>query len=101
MTISLRLMQQSYVTHHLHLKRYIQHLQAVHIQLECTRRWGSLWSCICGLMRQFLGACGLALSPRQAPFMLLGLQSSQIKFLMMLLSVRKHISYTLYKLSQC
>lgn len=37
---------------------YVQHSQAVHIRLECTPLWGSLWSCICALMRQFPRACG-------------------------------------------
>lgn len=66
---------------------------------------GPLAGCICGLMRRFLGALwsrppSPSSSSTTGAFHVacFGLQSSQIKFLMRPLSVRKHVNCTLYKL---
>lgn len=107
--ISLLLMQRRDAVmqpRHLHLKRYVRHLKAVHIQLECSLLSGDRSPvAFVDWWDGFLEPCGLAPpSPSSSSttgafhVACIGLQSSQIKFLMRPLSVRKHVNCTLYKL---
>lgn len=95
-------MQQSYVTQHLHLKRNC----TSNTRRQFTFNLRALDSGDCSEVAfvdwwdNFLAPAVLP-TTRSFSCRPLGLQSSQIKFLMRAPSVRKHVNRTLYKLLRC